>query len=299
MLKQRLQRWLGLVALCLMSVATISSAQALPVNFPSQITLVRVNTSSGPIDIKLTDTATPLTVANFLNYVNNRRYDGTFFHRLAKGFVLQGGGYNFPGVTPVTKFPAVQNEFNVNRSNVRSTVAMAKTAGNPNSATSEWFINLADNAANLDNQNGGFTVFGAVTPPSMAIVDAIAALEVVNAGGAFDTLPLSSRPTGTNPIRAENLVMVTSVRVLPTTAASNPADRVFNYLEAAFPQFVRPASSASLTAQGYYFRYYATTDSYVGVKDGVVYYLVPSIANEIRALGPMNDWLAVAAANGY
>jgi peptidyl-prolyl cis-trans isomerase A (cyclophilin A) len=289
------RRQFGLAALALAA----SPAYAIPANFPAQVTLTRVNTGYGPIDIKLTDTDTPITVNNFLAYINARRYDNTFFHRLVKGFVLQGGGYSFPPVTAVPKFGAIQNEFNVRRSNVRATVAMAKTSGNPNSATSEWFINLADNAGNLDNQNGGFTVFGAVTTPSMAIVDTIAALDVVNAGSPFDTLPLASRPAGSNPIARENLVNLSTVRVLATSGAPEPADRVFNYLEAAFPQFVKPASSPSLTAQGYYFRYYATTDSYVGVKEGVLYYLVPSIANEIRSLGAFADWLQTAASNGY
>jgi cyclophilin family peptidyl-prolyl cis-trans isomerase len=105
------------------------------------------------------------------------------------GFVVQGGGFSITpegNVLDVPTYGPVQNEFGA--SNLRGTVAMAKVGGDPNSATSGWFFNLADNSANLDYQNGGFTVFGDVD--SMAAVDAIAALVTVNAGDPFDNLPL-------------------------------------------------------------------------------------------------------------
>jgi len=105
-------------------------------------------------DLELFDKAAPQTVANFLHYVETNKYDSTFFHRVIAGFVLQGGQTSSPD-------PAVQNEFDgVNRSNVLGTIAMAKVGNDPNSATSEFFFNLADNSANLDHQNEGFTVFG-------------------------------------------------------------------------------------------------------------------------------------------
>ena len=106
--------------------------------------------------------------------------------------MIQGGGFTFRDVTePVPRDAPVPNEFG--RSNLRGTLAMAKVSGDPNSATSEWFFNLADNSgppSELDTQNGGFTVFGQVRGDGMQVVDAIAALNRANVGQGFETLPL-------------------------------------------------------------------------------------------------------------
>ena len=249
----------------------------------AQSSMVRLQTSMGLIDIQLYDTATPVTVLNFLGYVNRGAYANAMFHRSVPGFVIQSGGYTYASGngTPVKvpAAPSIVNEFSPTRSNLRGTVAMAKLGGNPNSATSEWFVNLANNAANLDNQNGGFTVFGRVTESGMAVFDAIAALPIINAGSPFDTLPVVG--TLGNFILPENTVRVLSATVLPSVANSTDSDRLFNYLEAKYPQYVAPAAAASQTGLGYYFRYYPATDSYVGTKDGSVYYLVPAISNDI------------------
>lgn len=264
----------------------------------AQATLVRIQTVRGPLDIALTDSATPKTVANFLSYVRANAYDGSFFHRHAAGFVLQGGGYTFPPLVKITAGPAVVNEFSVNRPNVRGTIAMAKLGGNANSATTEWFFNLVDNTVTLGaTNNSGFTVFGTVTQPGLAVLDVIAALPVVDAGGTFNTLPTINPPTS-GPLTKANLVIVTSVRELPTTLA-NDSDRTFNYLEAAYSQFISPASAASMTGGGYYFRYYAATNSYVGTKEGKIYYLVPALSADIQLLGDLATWLGVAVSQGY
>jgi len=157
----------------------------------AKATVVEFQTVVGNFEVNLYDNATPETVANFLNYVNNGRYTGTVMHRSAPGFVVQGGGFTFDQALPfgnVAAFPAVVNEPEF--ANIRGTIAMAKIGGNPNSATSQWFFNLADNTANLDGQNGGFTVFGEVVGSGMDIVDQIAALPVYDFGGAFTELPL-------------------------------------------------------------------------------------------------------------
>ena len=264
----------------------------------AQATLVRIETVRGPLDIALTDSATPRTVANFLGYVRANAYDGTFFHRHAAGFVLQGGGYTFPPLVKVTAGAAVANEFSVNRPNVRGTIAMAKLGGLPNSATTEWFFNLVDNTVTLGaTNNSGFTVFGTVTQPGLAVLDVIAALPVVDAGGAFNTLPTINPPT-VGALTKANLVVVTAVRELPTTLA-NDSDRTFNFLEAAYPQFISPASAVSMTGGGYYFRYYPATNSYVGTKEGKIYYLVPAISADIQLLGDLATWLGAAVAQGY
>ena len=269
----------------------------------AQTSMLRLQTTLGLIDIQLFDTAAPVTVANFLGYVNRGAFTNSMFHRSVPGFVIQGGGYTYasgngtPVRVPATA--AILNEFSPTRSNLRGTVAMAKLGGNPNSATSEWFVNLANNATNLDNQNGGFTVFGRVTESGMAVFDAIAALRIVNGGfgTAFTTMPIPGDPVIF--YLPENTVRVFSARVLPASTSSSDSDRLFNYLEAKYPQYVAPANAQSDTGQGYYFRYYPATNSYVGTKDGAVYYLVPAISNDITRLGSLAEWLAIAAAQGY
>jgi cyclophilin family peptidyl-prolyl cis-trans isomerase/chitodextrinase len=137
---------------------------------------VRLTTSKGDIVFQLVADA-PITTANFLTYVNEKFYDGTIFHRVISGFVVQGGGF-LPGMIEKTATHGpIQNEFSATRSNVRGTVAMAKLGNDPNSATCQFFVNLADNSSNLDNQNGGFTVFANVVE-GMDVVDAIAAVPV-------------------------------------------------------------------------------------------------------------------------
>jgi peptidyl-prolyl cis-trans isomerase A (cyclophilin A) len=151
---------------------------------------------------------TPQTVANFLAYVDDGSYASTIIHRSVTNFVVQGGGFKAPtaalgqpGGTPTTipaKAPVVNEPGNTN---ARGTIAMAKLGGDPNSATNQWFFNLANNAANLDAQNGGFTAFGRVLGGGMTAVDAMAAVPTFDArslyGGAFDELPLRDVP---NPV---------------------------------------------------------------------------------------------------
>ena len=163
---------MALVKLCLVLAASfLLSVQS------ASATTVRVITSLGDFSIELFDDVTPVTVANFLNYVNSGRFNGTLIHRSVSNFIIQGGWLSYNAATnqldPITLDVAIQNEFSV--SNTRGTVAMAKVEGDPNSATSQWFVNLADNSANLDDQNGGFTAFGRVIGDGMTVVDNIAA----------------------------------------------------------------------------------------------------------------------------
>ena len=170
--------------------ALIASASLL-VAPASNATIVEFQTVLGNFEVNLYDNATPETVANFLNYVNNGRYSNSIFHRSVTGFVVQGGGFTFDVALPlndIPTFPAVVNE--PVYANVRGTIAMAKLGGNPDSATSQFFFNLGDNTENLDNQNGGFTVFGEVVGDGMDVVDAIAALPRFGFAAPFETLPL-------------------------------------------------------------------------------------------------------------
>lgn len=156
-------------------------------------TIVRVSTSVGDYSIELLDESAPLTVANFLGYVDRNDFNGTYLHRVVDNFVVQGGAYRFKlfeGPIDIPVGEPVVNEFGA--SNVRGTVAMAKVDGDPDSATNQWFVNLADNSANLDGSNGGFTVFGTVLGDGMAVLDAIDALPFVSLGAKATNAPYFS-----------------------------------------------------------------------------------------------------------
>lgn len=180
--------------------------------------VVRFNTVLGNIDVQLRPDVAPLTVANFLSYVNSptagANYNSSFFHRSVPGFIIQGGGYYVTSdsqIATITPGATVVNEFHL--SNTRGTIAMAKLGSDPNSATDEWFFNEADNSANLDNQNGGFTVFGSVIEGDLATMDAIAAVPVPSPGplaSPFDAIPLINY-TYPNSVQPSNLVIVNSV----------------------------------------------------------------------------------------
>jgi peptidyl-prolyl cis-trans isomerase A (cyclophilin A) len=148
-------------------------------------TAVRMTTTvgslgTGNIDVALYDTLTPKTVANFLAYINAGYYGNDIIHRSVPGFVIQGGGYDISiingnaTVSSVPAFAPVQNEFaGSGLSNVAGTIAMAEVGSDPNSATNEWFINVADNSQNLNFQNGGFTVFGKIVGNGLAVAQII------------------------------------------------------------------------------------------------------------------------------
>ncbi|MBY0484242.1 peptidylprolyl isomerase [Nitrosomonas sp.] len=188
------------------------------------------NTNMGQFCIELFETQTPITTANFLNYINSDAYTNGIFHRSVPKFVIQGGGFKIvDGTTrktlaPVNTFAPITNEFNI--SNTRGTVAMAKLSGNPNSATSQWFVNLADNSLNLDNQNGGFTVFGRIIFDGMNVFDAIEKLPIANLGSSS----LTATPTiGTSDssISTDNLVQINQVEVTDTTGVFSESALTF------------------------------------------------------------------------
>jgi len=133
-----------------------------------------LHTSKGDIVVELDAKAAPATVDNFVQYAKDGFYDGTIFHRVVHGFVIQGGGFTQDGTQKQTR-DAIGLE--AGKSNLRGTIAMART-NDPNSATSQFFINLADNTF-LDPAPGqdGYAVFGKVTQ-GMDVVDAIAAGQV-------------------------------------------------------------------------------------------------------------------------
>jgi cyclophilin family peptidyl-prolyl cis-trans isomerase len=138
---------------------------------------VTLDTSKGKIVIELSPDKAPKTVDNFLKYVKEGHYDGTVFHRVIAGFMIQGGGYEASGAERPTR-PPIQNESNNELKNARGTIAMART-GDPHSATAQFYISVVDNRS-LDYssapQRWGYAVFGKVVE-GMDVVDAIAAVK--------------------------------------------------------------------------------------------------------------------------
>jgi peptidyl-prolyl cis-trans isomerase B (cyclophilin B) len=151
---------------------------------------VEMQTSAGTLRIELDDDKAPKSVANFLAYVKSGHFDGTIFHRVIKGFMLQGGGFE-PGMKQKSTLAAIANEANNGLKNKRYTLAMARTS-DPHSATAQFFINTVDNGF-LDfraesAQGWGYAVFGRVVSGT-EIVDAI---EKVSTGrkNSHDDVPL-------------------------------------------------------------------------------------------------------------
>ncbi len=197
-------------------------------------TTVQFQTVLGNFEVNLFDKTTPITVANFLAYVNEGSYTNSIVHRSIAG-VIQGGGYKYENKLPlvaITQKSKITNE--PVYSNLRGTIAMAK-GSQVNSATSQWFINLDNRNATdkdfgfvLDTNTGGFTVFGQVMGNGMQVVDAIAALSRFNMGSntPFTTIPLRNYTTSdaaaNKEVTGDHLVLIQNVVVLnadPDTAA--------------------------------------------------------------------------------
>lgn len=171
-----LPRWLAGLAALLLTVAT-------------QAQIVRFSTTQGDIRVQLDAQKAPKTVANFVQYVKAGHFNGTIFHRVIADFMIQGGGYTQKLQQKPTK-PPIPLESNNGLTNVRGSIAMARS-GNPNSATSQFFINTVDNAG-LDAANSrdgqGYAVFGQVIE-GMEVVDKIRAIPTQAVSEAFQNLP--------------------------------------------------------------------------------------------------------------
>ena len=196
--------------------------------------VIRGTNALGVVDVEMFDQEKPATVRNFLLYVRSGAFSNSFLHRDVPGFIVQGGGFtvtdpsstnaptatNSPTATnqfaaykAVTDFGKLTNEFLVGSrmSNTFGTIAMAKLGDDPNSASSQWFFNLGNNTTNLDNQNGGFTVFGRVMASTnatdgtnvLAHFNALSTTSTIvnlatlvsNSFGAFTDLPVASSNT--------------------------------------------------------------------------------------------------------
>ncbi len=147
---------------------------------------VALQTSHGDIILALDDAKAPITVQNFLEYVDAGHYDGTIFHRVIDGFMIQGGGFT-PEMQQKTTRANIKNEWKNGLKNKRGAIAMARLGGNPDSASSQFFINLKDNGFLDQAQSDGaaYAAFGEVVK-GMDVVDKIKVVKTKNQGGHGD-----------------------------------------------------------------------------------------------------------------
>lgn len=212
-----MKRHIALLAIALFPVlahcepAKDSEKPVAPATKSPQILL---KTSEGEIVLELNAAKAPVTVENFLSYVKKKHYDGTVFHRVMPGFMIQGGGFavDGAGLTEKTSGKPITNEGQNGLKNERGTIAMARTS-DPNSAKAQFFINVVDNAM-LDYPNGGgYAVFGKVIK-GMDVVDKIKAVPtgatkltmIHPATGGKLEIPSENVPTKNVVIQAATLV---------------------------------------------------------------------------------------------
>ncbi len=181
---------LGLTACCLLASCGLAAAAPVPEKFLNPDVVI-IDTSLGKIKVRLFPKKAPLTVANFLRYVDDRFYDGTVFHRVIPTFMIQGGGHDGTLKEKPTRAP-VKNESANGLSNKRGTIAMARTVA-PDSATAQFFINVSDNLF-LDRarvrDGAGYCVFGEVIE-GMDVVDKIKAVPT-GARGVMQNVPVEN-----------------------------------------------------------------------------------------------------------
>lgn len=220
-------------------------------------TLVRMENALGNIHIELLDQDAPGTVENFLFYADEQRYSLSFIHRSVPDFVIQGGGFRLvttqQGDTQIgtveTEDP-IPNEFKPENSNVRGTLSMARLGGDPDSATSQFFINLDDNDF-LDSEqdsveNDGFTVFARVVGRGMEVADAIADLPIVSLGGALSELPVRNFEEDQQGLQINNLVLFSRIaRVDTLPVANRPGLLGFEVVSVADPELLEASVQES------------------------------------------------------
>ena len=182
--------------------ALLAICLTLPVIGQTQTTTqVRFQTTLGNFVVELYPAKAPKTVQNFVQYAQDKHFDGTIFHRVIDGFMVQGGGFTADMAQKPTRAP-IPLEIDRSLKNERGTIAMART-GNPNSATAQFFINLVDNAnLNAPQPDGyGYAVFGKVVS-GMETIDAIRSVATRNQNG-FQNVP-------SNPITITTATVLTS-----------------------------------------------------------------------------------------
>ena len=170
------------------SCSNKSDEAEMPIIQETSMTQVTIKTSVGDIHLELDGEKAPITVENFVAIAKSGYYDGTIFHRVINGFMVQGGGLNADMSNKSSGTAPIQNEANNGLTNDRGTVAMARTM-EPHSATGQFFVNHKDNGflnhTGENSQGWGYAVFGKVTE-GMDVVDAIADVETGSTGGHQD-----------------------------------------------------------------------------------------------------------------
>jgi peptidyl-prolyl cis-trans isomerase A (cyclophilin A) len=175
-----MKRRLALISLALFPILAscqpVKEAEKPETTAPAKAAKVRLKTTKGDIVIELNAEKAPVTVENFLGYVKKKHYDGTVFHRVINGFMIQGGGMKIDGgsLSELATGPGIINESQNGLKNDRGTIAMARTS-DPNSATAQFFINVANNDSLNYPSMGGYAVFGKVIA-GMDVVDQIKAV---------------------------------------------------------------------------------------------------------------------------
>jgi cyclophilin family peptidyl-prolyl cis-trans isomerase len=254
----------SLIALLLsLSHAVLFSAGAAEAeNTIVRFEILRGTNAFGEFDVELLDQEKPETVRNFLLYVRSGAYTNSFLHRCVPRFVIQGGGFSvtntdsansFNNFLEVTNYGRLDNEFSSGPvvSNTFGTIAMAKVGSDPNSATSQWFFNLANNT-NLDTQNGGFTVFGRILTNNSNASNVLAYFNGLsttagivnlrtllgNAYGALTDVPVSYTTTRVPQYRELHYIRISILNRTNTPGLSAPN-----------VQIVSPAANSSFTNQ--------------------------------------------------
>ena len=176
--------------------------------------IVEFKTSMGDFQVELFESRSPITVKNFLSYVDDKFYDGTIFHRVIPDFMIQAGAFD-PGMKRERPTrPAIKSEANNNLQNLRTTLAMGLLPGQPNSGTSQFYVNLKHNQ-HLDGQH---TVFGAVRAKGMDVIDQIAAVQTHTAKVPEPRSPTGFAEHGDVPVKDVVILSVRRLEPTPTTA---------------------------------------------------------------------------------
>lgn len=219
-------------------------------------TVVRFETTMGDIDIEMFDNAAPITVANFLSYIRRGDYDRTFFHRLDDDFVVQGGlariAESGTGFAEIPTQPPITNEFN--QSNLEGTIAMARIGGQVNSATSQFFFNLANNTF-LDTVDQGFTVFGKIvggtSGRSWDVLQDINDMMTSNQTSPYNELPVNGGFDGGDGVQEDELLVITDAEIIkPANVAAFYTHRYYypeGFASGSITEFVPMGNPGSTT----------------------------------------------------